>query len=167
MFGMGKKETTVSEETSKSNVWGSQLSAAVAEARKGGMDNAGGTTGKRKTGPKSESGPSVSREMEAAAAKMFDPEAWRAIVRAPFALGQVMTGRKCWALDKTQEDTLTISTSSTAEYFLQTDPKYVALTLFVFNWSVVLTEKFMANAVERQKEQASEPQPPNAPLKAV
>lgn len=168
MFGLGKKEkdatTSEASETSKSNIWGSQLSSAIADARKSRVENEGGTTGKRKNTAKSESGASVSRELEEAAKKMFDPDAWRAIVRAPFALGRVMTGRPCWDLEKKQEDTLAVSTSSTAEYFLQTDPKYVALTLFVFNWSVVLTEKFIANEMERKKELASEPQPP---LKAV
>ena len=165
MFGFGDKDKEKSEETSKSNVWGSQLATAIAEARKGNLDNEAGVKNKRKNTPKADSGPGVSRELEEAARKMFDPDAWRAIVRAPFALGRVITGRSCWELDKRQEDTLAVSTSSTAEYFLQTDPKWVCLTIFAFNWSVVLTEKFMANAVERQKELASEPQAP--PLKAV
>lgn len=168
MFGLGKKEKesvgAEAEETSKSNIWGAQLSSAIADARKSGMENEGGTKGKRKATQKSDSGPSVSRELAEKASKMFEPEAWRSVIKMPFALGKVITGRKCWDLDKAQEDTLATTTSATAEYFLQVDPKYVVLTLFAMNWGAVLTEKFMANAVERQKEQASEPQPP---LKAV
>lgn len=169
MLGFGKKEkeetSTEASETTKSNVWGSQLASALAEARKSAVDNEGGAKSKRKNTAKAESGAGVSRELEEAARKMFDPDAWRAIVRAPFALGRVMTGRSCWELDKKQEDTLAVSTSSTAEYFLQTDPKWVCLTIFAFNWSVVLTEKFMANAVERQKELAENPQPVANPMK--
>ena len=168
MLGFGKKEkdsvSTEGTETSKSNIWGIQLAAALADSRKAGMENTQGTTGKRKNSSKPDSGASVSRELEEAARKMFDPEAWRAIVRAPFAFGKAMTGRKCWELEKTQEDTLATSTSATAEYFLQTDPKWVCLTIFAFNWSVILTEKFVANEIERKKELASEPQ---SPLKAV
>ena len=169
MFGMGKKEgselDTETSETTKSNIWGGQLAAALADARKSNVEDAGGTKGKRKTSTKSDSGASVSRELEEAAKKMFDPDAWRAIVRAPFALGKVVTGRNCWELDKKQEDTLAVSTSTTAEYFLQTDPKYVCLTIFAFNWAVILSEKYMANAIERQKELANEATTP--PLKAV
>ena len=163
-FSKNKPDSVEGEETSKSNIWGSQLAAALADARKGTMENESGTKGKRKSTPKADSGPGVSTELAEAARKMFDPEAWRAIVRAPFAFGKAVTGRKCWDLEKTQEDTLATSTSATAEYFLQTDPKWVCLTIFAFNWSVILTEKFVANEMEKKKELASEPQ---TPLKAV
>lgn len=170
MFGMGEKEKkpvdTEAEETSKSNIWGSQLSSAIADARKSGVENEGGTKGKRKASTKPDSGTGVSRELAEKASKMFEPEAWRSVIKMPFALGKVITGRKCWDLEKAQEDTLATTTSATAEYFLQVDPKYVVLTLFAMNWGAVLTEKFLANAVERQKEQALEPSSP-PPLKAV
>jgi len=164
MLGFGKKNTEDNAEASKSSIWGSQLAAALADSRKADVENTAGTTGKRKNSAKPDSGAGVSSELAEAAKKMFDPEAWRAIVRAPFALGRVMTGRSCWELEKKQEDTLATSTSATAEYFLQTDPKWVCLTIFVFNWSVVLTEKLIANEIERKKELASELQ---QPLKAV
>ena len=148
-------ETENSEDT-KSSIWGGKLAEAIAHARGTGVANEKGTKAKRSNTQKSDSGGGVSKELSEAARKMFEPEAWRAIVRAPFALGKVMTGRSCWELEKKQEDTLATSTSLTAEYFLNVDPKYVVLTLFLFNWSVVLTEKFAANAVERNKELAME-----------
>lgn len=161
-------ETSAKEsEASKSGVWGSQLDSALAEAKQSRVENAkrGETGGKNAS--KSGSGGRVSGGLAEAAKKMFEPEAWKAIVRMPFSLGKVITGRKCWDLEKTQEDTLATSTSATAEYFLQIDPKYVVLTLFLMNWSAVLTEKFMANAVERNKELALNPLPddpdPSAP----
>ena len=163
-FKKDKPATEQTEETSKSNIWGTQLASALADARKGSMENEQGIKGKRKSASKADSGAGVSRELEEAARKMFDPEAWRAIVRAPFAFGKALTGRKCWDLEKTQEDTLATSTSATAEYFLQTDPKWVCLTIFAFNWSVILTEKFVANEIEKKKELASEAQ---TPLKVV
>lgn len=143
-------------EESKSGIWGNKLAEAIAAARSGRVANEKGTKTKRSDSKESGSGRGISQELSDAARKMFEPEAWRAIIRAPFALGKVMTGRACWELEKKQEDTLATSTSLTAEYFLNVDPKYVVLTLFLFNWSVVLTEKFAANAVERKKEQALE-----------
>jgi hypothetical protein len=89
---------------------------------------------------------------------MFNPDAWRAIVRAPFALGKVITGRKCWELEKREEDTLATSTSMTAEYFMAVDPKYVALTICMFNWAVIMTEKYAENAKEARLERQSEPE---------
>jgi len=152
-----------SEKTEKSGKWGSQLSQAIADARARGVGAKKGTeTGSTDTRKKS-SGASVSRELSEAARKMFDPDAWRAIVRAPFALGKVVTGRDCWELEKKQEDTLATSTAMTAEYFMNVDPKYVALTICMFNWSVVLTEKYAANAKLARLEKASEPQPSTSP----
>lgn len=151
-----EESNTENSEATKARVWGGKLGEAIARARGDGVANAKGNQAKRSTSEKSNSGSGVSQELREAARKMFEPEAWRAIVRAPFALGKVMTGRACWELEKKQEDTLATSTSLTAEYFLNVDPKYVVLTLFMFNWSVVLTEKFAANAVERNKELAEE-----------
>jgi hypothetical protein len=152
-----------SEKTEKSGKWGSQLSQAIADARARGVGvKEGSSKGSKDTGKKS-SGASVSRELSEAAKKMFDPDAWRAIVRAPFALGKVVTGRECWELEKKQEDTLATSTAMTAEYFMNVDPKYVALTICMFNWSVVLTEKYAANAKLARLEKASEPQPVTSP----
>lgn len=163
MFGFGKENTqveTTSEETEKSTKWSNQLASAIADARSRGVGSKkGNETGSKDTGKKN-SGSSVSRELSEAAKKMFDPDAWRAIVRAPFALGKVVTGRDCWELDKKQEDTLATSTSMTAEYFMNVDPKYVALTICMFNWSVVLTEKYAENAKQRRLEKANEPEKP-------
>lgn len=163
-FTKDKSEVDESgEKTEKSGKWGSQLSQAIADARARGVGAKKGTeTGSTDTRKKS-SGGSVSRELSEAAKKMFDPDAWRAIVRAPFALGKVVTGRDCWELEKKQEDTLATSTAMTAEYFMNVDPKYVALTICMFNWSVVLTEKYAANAKLARLEKASEPQPVTPP----
>ncbi len=152
MFGFGENKTET-QEGQESSTWSNKLSEALADAR------SRVSTGKKRTekgdGNNSEakSGASVSRSLAEQAKKLFDPDAWRAIVRAPFALGRVVTGRDCWELDKKQEDTLATSTSMTAEYFMAVDPKYVALTICMFNWSVVLTEKYAANMREKKQEQ--------------
>ena len=171
MFGFSKeeKETVDSEqpEIKKSGVWSGQLGQAIADARKGRVDSEKGfTKGAKNSQPKS-SGGSVSRELSEAARKMFEPDAWRAIVRAPFALGKVITGRECWDLEKRQEDTLATSTSMTAEYFMAVDPKYVALTICMFNWSVILNEKYAASAREARLEKASVPEPKIATVAGI
>ena len=167
MFGFGDKveaKTTVDDtEASKSGVWGSQLSEAMRAARKGRMEHAEGTTGKRSASQGAKGGGGLSAAMSEAARKMFEPDQWRTIVRSPFALGKVMTGRDCWELEKKQEDQLAVSTSATAEYFMNTDPKWIMLTLCMFNWSVILTEKYVANAKQRNLEKGSEPQQPVHP----
>lgn len=140
------------QEKSKSAVWDSELSKAVADARKGRTKRVSGTKGNEQDPSNPSGGVGVSSALAEQARKLFEPDAWRAIVRAPFALGKAMTGRECWDLADKQEDTLAVSTAMSAEYFMQTDPKWVALTLCMFNWSVILTEKLAANARERHKE---------------
>lgn len=158
MFGMAKKEESETNQEEKSGPWGDKLNEALADARKSGVSGKKKSSAKPENGREANSGTGLSQQAEEQARKMFEPEAWRAIVRAPFSLGKAVTGRECWDLEKKQEDTLATSTSATAEYFLQTDPKWVALTLFMFNWSVILTEKFAMNARERMKEEALHPQ---------
>ncbi len=156
MWGMEKK-TVSDNEDGKKGVWGSQFDQAVADARKGGVGAKKKSQGNASGGESAGGGVRLSGETAEKIKAMFEPDAWRAIVRAPFALGKAMTGRKCWELEKNQEDTLATSTSGTAEYFLTTEPKYVMLTLFLFNWSVVLTDKMIQNAAERKKEEALNP----------
>lgn len=155
-----KEVSTDNQETEKSGKWSSQLASAIADARSRGVGTKKGTETGTTDSRKKGSGTSVSRELSEAAKKLFDPDAWRAIVRAPFALGKVVTGRECWELEKKQEDTLATSTAMTAEYFMNVDPKYVALTICMFNWSVVLTEKYAANARLARLEKESEPMKP-------
>lgn len=160
MFGFeNKKDETKKSEDGTKGVWGAQLADAVADARSSGVGRKKAAQNKSEDGGNEGGRSNLSQAAEAQVRKMFSPDSWRAIVRAPFALGKALTGRLCWEIDKTQEDTLATSTSLTAEYFLQTDPKWVALTLFAFNWSVVLTEKFAANARERMQEEKLNPKP--------
>lgn len=171
MFGMGEKKETVSEDTEvkKSGIWSTQLGQALSDARKKRVPDVEGSQKGSKGSSTKSGGGSVSRELSEAAKAMFNPDAWRAIVRAPFALGKVITGRKCWELEKREEDTLATSTSMTAEYFMAVDPKYVALTICMFNWAVIMTEKYAENAKEARAERASEPEikPEFAGLKPV
>lgn len=160
LFGMGETDKK-SDENEKQGVWGAQLDMARAEARKGSVGRkkkvASDTTD---DGDARDRGGISAKDAEQVR-KMFDPEAWRAIVRAPFALGKAVTGRSLWDLEKREEDTLATSTSGVAEYFLQTDPKWIAFTLFAFNWTVIVSDKLIQNAREREKEDTLLPKNPH------
>lgn len=160
MFGLGETKEKP-EEKEKSGAWGAQLAEARAEATKNSMGRKKKTASESSTVREESDRSSISAKDAEQVRKMFDPEAWRAIVRAPFALGKAVTGRQCWDLEKREEDTLATSTSGVAEYFLQTDPKWIAVTLFAFNWSVIVADKFVQNARERAKEEALSPKPVN------
>lgn len=156
MFGVGETKTEDTKDE-KSGVWGTQLDAAKLEARKGGVGGKKKAKVATNDDGESESRGGISTKDAEQVRRMFDPEAWRAIVRAPFALGKAMTGRGCWNLEKREEDTLATSTSGVAEYFLQTDPKWIAFTLFAFNWTVIVSDKLIQNARAREAEEASNP----------
>ena len=68
----------------------------------------------------------LSRELD----KLFSPAHFRGIVRAPADLMLATTGRKIWDLPAAEVDTLATTGSTCARYFLMTDPKWLALTLF-------------------------------------
>lgn len=156
-------ETDIQQD-SKQAVWDSETSKAIADARKSQRKNVSGTKKGEQTSEATQTGLHLSGAAAEQIKKMFTPDAWRAIVKAPFALGQAMTGRKCWELEKDKEDTLAVSTAMTAEYFATTDPKWLAVAICSFNWAVILTEKFAANTRERKKEieLSTPPEPANA-----
>ncbi len=146
-------------EASKKAVWDSETDKAIADARKSQSRRLSGSKKGEQASEATQSGERLPVQAVEQIKKMFNPDAWRAIVKAPFALGQAITGRKCWELEKDKEDTLAVSTAMTAEYFLVTDPKWVAVSICAFNWAVILTEKLAANARERQKELELNPPP--------
>lgn len=153
MFGMGEKKETTDSEDKKPSAWNDSLASSIAEARakltKGKKRDSNDETGTTKP----TSGGRISSADAEKIRAMFDPKAWKTLVKTPFVLGTVLTGRKCWELEKEEEDTLATTTAASAEYFLQSDPKWVCLTICMFNWSVILTSKFLANAKETHNEQ--------------
>lgn len=155
-----KKHTeaeTKDQQESKSAVWDSETHKAISDARKAQSRNIPRTKKGEQSSEESQARVNISGAAVEQIKKMFNPDAWRAIVKAPFALGQAMTGRKCWELEKDKEDTLAVSTAMTAEYFATTDPKWLAVCICSFNWAVILTEKFAMNARERNKELLENP----------
>ena len=75
----------------------------------------------------------ASAEIQKQLDALFAPENWRGIMRAPADLMLAFTGNELWALPKAEIDTLAATGSTAARYFMQTDPKWIALTLFLFS----------------------------------
>ena len=162
MSFFNKKDEVVStegKEATESPVWSSQLSSAMSDARKSGVGSATGTKTKSKAPKETSSRGNLSAKDEEQIVKLFNPDAWRPIVKAPFAVGQALTGRECWALSKSEEDTLAVSTSTSMEYVAITDPKMLALAMCAVTWTIIITEKFILNARERAKEDLLNPKP--------
>lgn len=68
----------------------------------------------------------ILRELE----RLYSPEAFEPIVKAPSNLMSMLTGRKLWELSNNESKALATSASVTAKYFMPTDPKMVALVMF-------------------------------------
>lgn len=153
MFGFGE-DKTVGEEEKQSSPWAGTLKSALADARKGHVSSDTTDATGTKKGGKKDSGGNLSTKMQEQLAKLFEPSAWRPIVKAPFAFFQAMTGRSCWELTKNEEDTLATTTSTAMEYVAVTDPKWLAIGMCATTWAMIFSEKLILSAREAKKEQA-------------
>lgn len=111
--------------------------------------------------PKSESdGPSAARrsvaqaqaEMNRALEALYDPKHWVGIVRAPADLMLALSGDDLWNLPKPEIDTLAAQSSLAARYFMATDPKWVALTLFAFSVATTYGTRAMLHIKKQRGE---------------
>ena len=71
-------------------------------------------------------------EMEKALAELYKPEHWRGICKAPGDFMMALSGDPMWDIPDAEVNVLAAQSSLAARYFLATDPKWVALTLFAF-----------------------------------
>lgn len=162
-MGWFTKGEDVGEEENKSGPWSNQISKALMEARKGQSTISSGTASGEKKGGKKDSGASLSTKTQEQIAKLFEPSSWRPIVKAPFAFFQAMTGRECWELTKSEEDTLATSTSAAMEYVAVTDPKWLAIGMCTVTWTIIFSEKLILSAREAKKEAILNPKPDISP----
>lgn len=153
MFGFGE-DKAVGDEEKQSSPWAGTLKSALADARKGHNTGSDADATGTKKGGKKDSGGGVSAKMQEQLSKLFEPSAWRPIVKAPFAFFQAMTGRACWELTKNEEDTLATTTSTAMEYVAVTDPKWLAIGMCATTWTMIFSEKLILSAREAKKEQA-------------
>ena len=149
---VAEKTESPSAENTQQGVWAGSIRDAVASARAKLSKRKSRTEGGEGTPTKSSGGERLSRADEEKIREMFDPKAWRTLVRTPFIAAKTITGRSCWDLEKTEEDTLASTTAASAEYFLKTDPKWLCLTLCMFNWGTIVATKMIANAALAKQE---------------
>ncbi len=64
---------------------------------------------------------------------LFSPANFKALVRVPADIRLAVTGRKHWELKDAEVDTLAITASTTAKYFSNTDPKWLAVSMLCMN----------------------------------
>lgn len=81
--------------------------------------------------------------MERALKEIYKPENWEPIVRAPADLMQALTGDKLWEIPPPEIKTLATQTSLMAQYFVQTDPKWIAVFMFSFSVLTVYGSRTM------------------------
>lgn len=62
--------------------------------------------------------------------KMFTGENFKGLVRAPADLLLSLTGNKIWDIPDGEIETLATTAATAGRYFLTSDPKWLALTLF-------------------------------------
>lgn len=88
--------------------------------------------------------------------KIFTPENWESIVRAPADMALAVTGRPIWDLPEKEVKTLAVSASQTARYWLAIDPKYLVLFMFVFQVSITYGGRIATDAQNQRKAREKE-----------
>ena len=124
--------------------------AATIEKRRGrGRPPNASATG---PGPANKRGVAQAQEeMSKALEALYDPKHWVGIVKAPADLMLALSGDDLWNLPKPEVDTLAAQSSLAARYFMATDPKWVALTLFAFSVATTYGTRAMMH-IRKQRE---------------
>jgi len=85
---------------------------------------------------------------------VFNPDAWRGLVRLPSDAATMLTGSKVWELSKPEIDTLASGAATCARYFVKADPKWIALMLFSSALVTVYGSRFVAYKAEKAAKNA-------------
>lgn len=92
-------------------------------------------------------------------ATLFDPDVWGGICRSPADLMLHITKKDLWRIEDRELKPLAIGASNTARLFLRTDPKWVALTMFLISVSQIYGTRIALHMAEKRKEKAQPPNP--------
>ena len=92
----------------------------------------------------------ISKDVEA----LFSPKNFKAIVTAPANIRLAVTGREYWRLSKDEEESLAHTGAMTAQYFMKTDPKWITLSMFLFNVGMVYGTRIMQDVQHAREEKA-------------
>ena len=96
-------------------------------------------------------------KIQAELGKLYSAENWEAIVRAPADLRLALTGREYWNLNDKEVKNLSQTASTCAQYWLTSDPKYLALTLLMFNIATVYGARIALDVAEARKAKRGKP----------
>lgn len=88
-------------------------------------------------------------------ATLFEPKQWGAICRSPADLMLHMTGRKLWEVEERELEPLAVGAAHTARMFLQTDPKWVALTMFAISLTQIYGTRIAIHISQMRTERAA------------
>lgn len=83
-------------------------------------------------------------------AQIFKPEVWKGVMGAPGDVAFALTKKEHWLLSETEKETLAASGAATFRAFSQTDPKWIALTLFSFSLLTVYGGRLMKDMNDRR-----------------
>jgi|SRR5215831_8636530 len=84
--------------------------------------------------------------------KLFDSAVWGGICRSPADLMLHLTKRDLWRIEDRELEPLAVGASNTARLFLQTDPKWVALTMFLISLSQIYGARIAIHIAQARKE---------------
>lgn len=100
--------------------------------------------------------------MQKAIDLLYKPENFRGIFRAPADAMLALTGDKVWNVSKEETDTMASTGMVTMQFFMQSDPKWLALTLFsmsIFSVYGSRTAAYLMNRREAKAKAEAEKQP--------
>lgn len=109
-----------------------QAEAAIAKARGRGRPRNDANDVRADKAPK-RTVAAAQAEMQKALEALYTPENFKGIVKAPADLMLAITGDSLWNLPDAEVATLATQSALAARYWMQADPKWVALTLFLFS----------------------------------
>lgn len=131
---------------------GAPKSDPVADAAKEAISAKRGRPSGSKTKGKGKPVDAATLQAQKELVALFEPDAWEPVVRAPADAMLALTGRKHWDLSEKEVRSLAVTGANSARWFLHTDPKWIALILFLFNATTVYGSRLVMDAQERKKE---------------
>jgi len=97
-------------------------------------------------------------KVDAEVKRLFAPENWEAMVRAPADLAMAVTSDKCFNMSDAEVKTLSQTCATAASYFIVTDPKYLALIMFSVNFATVYGGMIAQHVNNRKKDKKNNPE---------
>jgi hypothetical protein len=94
--------------------------------------------------------PEVAAQLEA----MYSPDIWEPVVEMPFAAGQLITGHDFWELSEKEKRVLSVSGSTAARYLGFTNPKWLAINLFLINLMTITAPRLLKELAIKRMEKA-------------